>query len=189
MCHVLRAGAELKHGKNLCAGVDDEPEPEHLLRTPQPRAEFVQLEVWEPKMAEAAVVEGLSVLANTGQPGGDGRLPVAEDPLGGGRVQPFGQRSEHPCDLMGRGFQMVERGMASGTERGVAGRASKGLDPLGLAMLPISDESMNVSVCNPEVLTLVVGTSKALGIYAFGSTSPAFHLTPGAYWRRRRSYS
>src|SRR5215471_5715465 len=73
-------------------------------------------------------------------------------------------------------------------EGGLAGLTAEGLDPLSRAMLAIPDEGMDLSIGNPEVLTLVVGTSKALGVYAFGSTSPAFHLTPGAYWRRSRSH-
>jgi len=56
------------------------------------------------------------VLASTGQPDGDGRLPVAEDPFGSGRVQPFGQRREHFGDVLGRGFQMIHGRVASGSE-------------------------------------------------------------------------
>jgi hypothetical protein len=58
------------------------------------------LEVRDPEMAKVALVEGLSVLASTGQPGRDGGLSKAEDPLGSGRVQPFGQRREHHGDLL-----------------------------------------------------------------------------------------
>ena len=68
---------------------------------------LVQLKVREPEMAEGAPVQDLSMLASARQPRGDRGLTVAEDPLGGGRVQPFGQRREHPCDLMRRGFQTV----------------------------------------------------------------------------------
>ncbi len=71
----------------------------------------------EPEGAEAALVQGLSVLASARQPGGDGGLPVAEDPFGSRWVQPFGQRREHHGDLLRRGFQPVQRGVASGTER------------------------------------------------------------------------
>jgi hypothetical protein len=35
-------------------------------------------------MAEEALVQDLSVLASARQPGGDGRLPITEDPFGGG---------------------------------------------------------------------------------------------------------
>jgi len=40
------------------------------------------LQVREPEVAEAALVQGVRVLTRTGQPGGDGRLSIAEDPLG-----------------------------------------------------------------------------------------------------------
>jgi hypothetical protein len=92
MGHVLRAGAELKHRKNLGERIDGQPEPQHLVGAAQPGAQLIQLQMREPEGAERALVQGLSVLASAGQPGGDGRLPVAEDPLGGGRVQSFGER-------------------------------------------------------------------------------------------------
>jgi len=70
MGRVLCTGIELKHRKHLGEGIDGQPQPQHLVRTPQPGAQFVQLEVWEPEMAEGALVQGLCVLAGTGQPGG-----------------------------------------------------------------------------------------------------------------------
>ena len=121
------------------------------------------------------------MLASARQPGGDGGLPVAEDPLSGGRVQPFGERSQHHGDLVGRGFQTVQRSMAPSTERGVASLTAKRLDPLGMAMLAISDESMDVSIGDPEVRALLVGTGEALGVYPLGCSPPAFHLAPGAH--------
>ena len=39
-----------------------------------------------------ALVQDLRMLASTSQLAGDGGLPVAEDLLGSGRVQPFSQR-------------------------------------------------------------------------------------------------
>jgi hypothetical protein len=43
---------------------------------------------------------------------------------------------------------------------------------------------MNVSICNPEVQTLLVGAGEALGVHPLGSASAAFHLTPGTHSRR-----
>jgi hypothetical protein len=91
-------------------------------------------------MAEGPLVQDLRVLASTGQLGGDGRLPVTEDPPDFGRVQPFGQRREHPCDLLRRGVQPVQGSVAPGSERGMAGRASKRLNPLSRAMLAIAEK-------------------------------------------------
>ncbi len=88
MGHGLCSGAELKHRQNLGEGIDRQPE--HLLGAAEPGAQFIQLQMREPEDAESALVQRLSVLASTSQPGGDGRLPVAEDPFGGGRVEPFG---------------------------------------------------------------------------------------------------
>jgi hypothetical protein len=69
MRHVLRAGAELKHRKNLGAGIDGEPEPQHLLSAAQPCAQFVQLEGREVQMEEEALMQALCMLACTGQKG------------------------------------------------------------------------------------------------------------------------
>jgi hypothetical protein len=187
MRHVLRAGTQLEDGKNLGAGIDGQPEPEHLFGAAEPGAQFVQLQVREVQIAEEALVQGVRVLASTGQPGGNGGLSKAEDPFGCGRVQAFGQRREHHGDLVRGGFQTVQRRVASSTERGAAGLATKGLDPLNTAMLAIPDQRMNVCVCQAEVGALRVGAGEALGVYPLGRSSTAFHLTPGVYWCRGRS--
>lgn len=106
-------------------------------------------------------MEELSVLACAGELRGDGGLPVAEDP--------FGQRCQHHCDLLGKGFQPVQRRVASSTERGAALLTAKGLD------LRIGDA---------EVLALLIGTGETLSIDAFGCSPTTFHLTPGTYWFR-----
>jgi hypothetical protein len=41
------------------------------------------------------LVQDLRMFASAEQPGGDSRLPVAEDPFGSRRIQPFSQRGEH----------------------------------------------------------------------------------------------
>jgi len=51
-------------------------------------------------------------------------------------------------------------------------------------MFAIPDEGVYVSVCDPRILALGVGTSKPLGVYAFRGSSSAFHLTPGPHSRR-----
>ena len=58
---VLRAGAEMEHGKNPRAGVDGQPQPEHLFVAAQPGSQLVQLEVRELEVAERVLVQGLCV--------------------------------------------------------------------------------------------------------------------------------
>ena len=54
-------------------------------------------------------------------------------------------------------FQAIQRGVAPGTERGVAGLTAKRLDPLRLTMLAIADERMNESVGDAKVRALLIG--------------------------------
>ncbi len=96
---MLCAGAEMEYRKNLRERIDGQPEPDHLCGAAQPGSQLIQLEMWEPEVAEGALVQGLCVLASASQPGGDGVLPVAEDALCSGRIQPFGERRQHHRDL------------------------------------------------------------------------------------------
>ena len=57
MRRVLRAGAQIQHGQNLGARIDGQPEPEHLCGAAQPCANFVQLQVRDVQVAEAALME------------------------------------------------------------------------------------------------------------------------------------
>jgi len=61
----------------------------------------------------------------------------------------------------------------------VASRASKRLDPFGLARLAISHKGMDLSIGDPAVCALRVGTREPLGIYAFGGSPAAFDLAKG----------
>src|SRR5215469_14091900 len=91
---------------------------------------------------------------------------------------------------------MIQGGVASSTERGSASLTTVRLDLLGLAMLAIPNQRMNVSVCDPGVRTLRVGTSEALGVDPsgglLGGFSPqardaqaqALTLHPTRQWRR-----
>ncbi|HEX6477768.1 MAG TPA: hypothetical protein VF043_02905 [Ktedonobacteraceae bacterium] len=111
---MLSTRTQGEHGKNLREGIDGQPEPQSLLGAAQPRAQFVQLQVWEVKMAEEALVQGLRVLAYMSEPGRDGGLSKAEDTLSGGRIEPFSQCRQDHGDLLGRGFQTIQRGVATG---------------------------------------------------------------------------
>ena len=84
---------------------------------------------------------------------------------------------------------MLQRSIVSSAERGAAGLAAKGLDLLGTAMLAIPNQRVDVSIGDAEVRALLIGTGEAFSGYALGCSPPAFHLTPGVYWRRNRSHS
>ena len=74
----------------------------------------------------------------------------------------------------------------SSCESGVAGLAAKRLDALSMAMLAITYQSVDVSICDPGVRTLTVRTGEALCVYPLRCSPAAFDLAPGAdRWRRR----
>ncbi len=174
----------MQDGKYFRTGIDGQPEPEDLFGSVQPGAQFVQLDIRKLEMTEKMLMEDVSVLPCAGQPADDCRLTVAEDPLGGGRVQAFGQSRQDHGDLVRGSLQPVQWGVASGTERGVAGLTPKRLDPLCRAMLAIPNQGMNLGVGDPEVQALLVGTGVAVRVNAFRSTSSTFHFTPGKHRRR-----
>jgi hypothetical protein len=134
---VLRARTQMQDRKDLRTGVDGQPQPQDVGVPAQPGAQFVQLEVREVQMAAEALVQGVCVLASSGQPDGDGGLSKTEDPWSLGRVQPTGSGRQDHRDLVRGSFQTVQEGAAPGSERAAASRASKGLDPFDLAMLAI----------------------------------------------------
>jgi hypothetical protein len=152
----------------------------HLCGASQPGAQFVQLEVRNVQVAEAVLVQVLSVPACARKPRGDSSLTRAEDAFSRGSVQPTGSCREHHGDLLGGSFQTVQRSVASSTERGAAGLTAKRLDRLSRAMLAISDEGMDVRIGDSEVRALLVRTGVALGVHSLGCSPAAFHLTPGA---------
>jgi len=58
---MLCAGAEMEYRKNLRERIDGQPEPDHLCGAAQPGSQLIQLEMWEPEVAEGALVQGLCV--------------------------------------------------------------------------------------------------------------------------------
>src|SRR5260370_4662233 len=130
MRRVLGERTEMKDGQDLRGGVDSPRQAQDLSVAAEPGAQFVQLEMRKLEVAEKVLVEGLSMLPSAGQPGGYRGLTVAEDTFGGGSIQPFGERSQHYCNLLGGSFQAVQGGGAPGSERGVASLTAKRLAPL-----------------------------------------------------------
>src|SRR5712692_9501096 len=100
------------------------------------------------------------MLPSAGQPGGDSGLTVAEDTFSGGSIQSFGERSQHHSDLVRGGFQAVQGGVSPGSESPVTSLAAKRLDPLSMAMGAIPDQGVDVSVSDPGVEALLVGTGE-----------------------------
>ena len=185
MSHDLGSGAELERRNYFRQGIKSHPQPEHLCGTPKPGAQFVQLQVREMQVAEGSFVQALRMFACTREPTGNRGLPKAEDAFSRGGIQRLGQCRQHTCDLLGRRFQPVQRRVPSSTEGRAAGLTAKGLAKLGLAVLAITNERMDVCVCLAGVGALLVGAGEARGRDALGGSSPTFDLTPGLKSRRR----
>jgi hypothetical protein len=75
-----------------------------LVGAAEPGAQFIQLQMREPEGAERALVQHLRMRGRARQPRGDGGLMVTEDPLRGGRVEPFGKPQRAPLRPDGKGF-------------------------------------------------------------------------------------
>ena len=104
MGQVLYSGTQMEGGKNLAAGINRQPEPDHVLRAAQPGSQFIQLEVWELQKAEGPLVQRPSIRSSASQPPRDDGLPKAEDAFSCGSVQPFGKPPRAPWQLVGREF-------------------------------------------------------------------------------------
>jgi hypothetical protein len=87
---------------------------------------------------------------------------------------PSESRRQHDSDLVRGGFQAVEGGSAPGTERRARGLRAKGLNLLGLAMLPIPDECVDVGIADAEGRARRVGTGVAFSIHALGVLPDGF---------------
>src|SRR5690349_13174203 len=92
MCCVR--GPSACHRQKLGTRVDGQPKPLHLTMAAQPGSQFVQLDVWEVQVAEAALMQELRMLTRASEPPRDGRLTGAQDPRSRQRVEPFSQRRE-----------------------------------------------------------------------------------------------
>ncbi|HEX6483848.1 MAG TPA: hypothetical protein VF043_33790 [Ktedonobacteraceae bacterium] len=130
-------------------------------------------------------MQELRMRARASQPRGDGGLSKTEDPFGGGRIEPFGQRRQDHGDLVRGSFQTVQGGVTPGGKGGAAGLTPKRLDVLSTAMLAIAHQRMNVRIGVPEVPALPVRTSEPFGIDAFRCSSATFHFRPGTHSSRR----
>ena len=101
---VLCARTELKDGKNLRRGVDDQPHPEDLCGAAEPGSNFVQLQVRDVQVVEAALMEDFSVPACTREPPRNRGLLKAENPHSRRRIQSFGQPRRVPLRFGAMGF-------------------------------------------------------------------------------------
>jgi hypothetical protein len=187
---VCVRGPSACHRKSFRARITGQPQPEHLRGAAQPGAQqWSSCRCgrcrWQKKRScrvcacPPARVSHLVIVAC--------RKPKTRSAAEAS--SPSESRREHHSDLVRGGFQAIQGGVASGTEGAVAGRASKRLDALGLAMFAISDQSVDVCLSDSKVQALLIGTGEALGGYPLGCSPPAFDLAPGTHRRKGRSHT
>jgi hypothetical protein len=129
------------------------PEPEHVRSIAQSRAQFIKLQMRELEAMEPVVMQARAVLPGSREPGGDRRMPMAEDAHRGGDTEPFRQGRQHLRDSLGGGFEAVERRVAAGAEGCFTRLTTECLDALPLPMHPVADEGMDLGVRNMIVVT------------------------------------
>src|SRR5258708_37057253 len=110
--------------------------------------------------AEEVLVYGFRMVGSTGPPGGDVSLSKAEAPFGSGSVQSFGECSQRHCNLLRGGFQTIQGGVSPSSERGAVGLTAKRLDPLGLALLAGPDQGRHLSLGEPKLWALLLGSGE-----------------------------
>jgi hypothetical protein len=137
-------------------------------------------------MREKVLVEALSMLTSTRQPGGDRRLSVTLRPVQRQKDPTLPPARRAPGRSGGRGFSNDTEACCDGRVKVVRHAWQRNVW-IGSARpcLPSPKSRMEVSVSVANVLTLRVRTSEALGVYAFGGSPPAFHLAPGTHRHRR----
>src|SRR5262245_6496791 len=96
--------------------------------TPEPRAQFIQLDVRELEIPQPTRMEHGTVFARTHHPSCDGRMPMSKHAHCSSDGESFRQRSEHFTHPLRWGFQAIERGMAAGAAGDTAGLTSERLD-------------------------------------------------------------
>jgi hypothetical protein len=87
--------AQKQHQNALSERIDGDPEPEHLGVATQPRAQFIQLQMREHKVAEGALMQRLGMGSRPHQPAGDCCMSNAKDTLRCRDIQSF--RLVHPA--------------------------------------------------------------------------------------------
>jgi hypothetical protein len=99
----------MQHRDEFADRIDREPQPQHVRPTAQPRAQFVELDVRQVEVAKDAVVQRRAVCPGPREPGGNGRMTMAEEVHRGGHREPFRQRSQYLRNTLRCSFQAVQR--------------------------------------------------------------------------------
>ena len=183
--HLVRSRAQLEHRNALGEGIDSHPEPEHLGVTAHARAQFVQLQMGEHKVAEGALMQGLGMGPCPYEPMCDGHMSKAKAPFSRRQIQSFRQRTQHRRHLLRWRFPPIQRCVQARTGDRLTRLAAPSLDPLSFSIAAVAHDGMDLGIADAVVPTGSVRASKALGLHAFGRSSPAFDLPPGLHRSRR----
>lgn len=176
--HVLSTCPELNNGDQFGFGIADRPYPDFLLSLFDIRPQFVQLNVYQIKIGQKALVQFPALLTASTQPGTQGRFTDIDGFFDGRSVYPKSEQVENKTHGSRMRFQTIEYGVSADGEFLMAGLAEQILDIFVFAMRTIPNQGMDGFVRNQIVGTSWIGTEVALGPDRFLFSAFAFDSTP-----------
>ena len=156
--HVLSTCPELKNGNQFGFGIADRPYPDFLLSLFDIRPHFVQLNVYQIKIGQKALVQFSALFAASAQPGADGRFTNTDGFFDGRSVYTKSQQVENETHGRRMRFQTIEYGVPADAEFLMAALTDQILDILVFAMRTIANQGMDGFIGNQVVGTFWIGT-------------------------------
>jgi hypothetical protein len=102
----------------LADRIHRDPEPECVRAVPQPRPQFVELEMGKREIPQVAVMQRDTVFTRPCEPGGDSGMSMPKHPHRGRDIQSFRERTEHFRTAVRRSFEPIEWGHPEGNGGG-----------------------------------------------------------------------
>ena len=132
----------------------------------------------ELKSNEETVVKLTTVITAAREPGADGGFTDAEYFFEGGSIDAQGEQMEFRTNCLGISLQAIQDRVFVAGELCFAGLAAQVLNGFMLAMVAISDESMDSLIGNGVIGARYVGAEVTLGGDGFLFSAFAFTLHP-----------
>ncbi len=152
----------------LSERIDGHPEPQDLCVAAQPRAQFIELQMGEHKVAEGALMQRLGMGSRPHQPACDRGMSNTKDAFRRRDIQSFRQGTQHQGHTIRRRCEPIQLRVEARTEPAATRLTAPPLDSLGFSVAPIAHDGMDIRTADPIVLAGLIGTGEALGLHPFG---------------------